>query len=311
MAVAGKAGFRDSPDTPGDGLLTGTVCDVPTKARRRVLTPVIIVLVIVLAVGGYFVFRQGKPLLLSGSGCQAGTGRRTVFLDPEQASIAATIAGVAHQREMPRRAVVVAFAAALQESKLHNLGYGDRDSVGVFQQRPSEGWGPAWKLTDPVYASGRFFAALASIPDYLHKPVYRAAQAVQHSADGLAYLRYQPEAKVLAADFTGLSEHAVWCWSAGGDRARADLTAARRALAHAFGPMSSRRSATPGDAPSMLVRPGRPALGWAVATWLVTHAAPYGIHEVRYDGFRWRRSSGNSGWTPDKGQTRPGVVQAS
>ena len=122
---------------------------MPTNSRRRGLTPAIIVVVIALAVAGFFVFRQGKPLL-TGSGCQAGTGRKMVLLDPEQASIAATIAGVAHQRAMPRRAVVVAYAAALQESKLHNLSYGDRDSVGVFQQRPSEGWGPAWKLKDPL-----------------------------------------------------------------------------------------------------------------------------------------------------------------
>jgi hypothetical protein len=274
------------------------------------LTPGIILVVVALAVAGYLVFKKAKPLL-SGSGCQAGTGQAAVSLDREQAAIAATIAGVAHQRAMPRRAVVVAFAAALQESHLHNLGYGDRDSVGVFQQRPSEGWGPASKLKDPVYASGRFFTALASVPDYLHKPVYRAAQAVQHSADGLAYVQYQPEATALAADFTGHSAHAVWCWSVWPGPARADLTAARRALAHAFGPVSSHRAATPGDDPAMLVRAQRPALGWAVAAWLVTHAASYGIHEVRYAGFRWRESSGSSGWTLDKGQTRPDVVRAS
>ena len=162
---------------------------MPTKPRRGVLTPGILLLVIALAAVGYLVLRQGKPLL-TGSGCQAGTGRKMILLDPEQASIAATIAGVAHQRAMPRRAVVVAYAAALQESKLHNLSYGDRDSVGVFQQRPSEGWGPAWKLKDPVYASTRFFRALATVPDYLHKPAYRAAQAVQRSADGHAYIQY-------------------------------------------------------------------------------------------------------------------------
>jgi hypothetical protein len=283
---------------------------VPTKPRRGVLTPGILLIVIALAVAGYLVTRQGKPLL-SGSGCQAGRGAAAVALDPEQAAIAATIAGVAHRRSMPPHAVMVAYAAALQESKLHNLSYGDRDSVGVFQQRPSEGWGPAWKLKDPVYASTRFFQALASVPDYLHKPVYRAAQAVQRSADGSAYVQYQPEAAALAADFTGHSAHAVWCWSAGAGPAKANLAAARQGLAHAFGPLSSRRAATPGDDPAMLVRAPRPALGWAVAAWLVTHASSYGIHDVRYAGFHWRQSSGSSGWTRDKGQTRPDVIRAS
>ena len=274
------------------------------------LTPGILLLIIALAVAGYLVLRQNKPLL-TGSGCQAGRGTAAVALDPEQAAIASTIAGVAHQRSMPSHAVMVAYAAALQESKLHNLGYGDRDSVGVFQQRPSEGWGPARKLRDPVYASTRFFQALATVPDYLHKPVYRAAQAVQHSADGYAYVQYQPEAAALAADFTGRSAHAVWCWSAGPTPARAKLAAARRGLAHAFGPMSSHRVATPGDDPAMLVRVPRPALGWAVASWLVTHASSYGIHDVRYAGLRWQASSGSSGWARDKSQKRPDVVQAS
>jgi hypothetical protein len=284
---------------------------VPTKPRRRGLTPGILLLVIALAAAvGYLVLRQGKPLL-TGSGCQAGRGTAAVSLDSEQAAIAATIAGVAHQRSMPPHAVMVAYAAALQESKLHNLSYGDRDSVGVFQQRPSEGWGPAWRLKDPVYASTRFFQVLATVPNYRHKAVYRAAQAVQRSADGYAYIQYQPEAAALAADFTGHSAHAVWCWSAGAGPAKANLAAARRGLAHAFGPMSSHRAATPGDDPAMLVRAPRPALGWAVAAWLVTHASSYGIHDVRYAGFRWQQSSGSSGWTRDKGQTRPDVIRAS
>lgn len=274
------------------------------------LTPGILLLVIALAVVGYFVFSQGKPLL-TGSGCQAGRGATAVTLDPEQAAIASTIAGVAHQRSMPSHAVTVAYAAALQESKLHNLGYGDRDSVGVFQQRPSEGWGPARKLKDPVYASTRFFRALARVPHYLHKPVYRAAQAVQHSADGSAYVQYQPEAAALAADFTGHSAHAVWCWSAGPTPAKANLTAASQGLVHAFGPIIPHWVATPGDDPAMLVRAPRPAVGWAVASWLVTHASSYGIHDVRYAGFRWQESSGTSGWTRDKNQTRPDVVRAS
>lgn len=262
------------------------------------------------AVAVYLVASRAKPFL-TGSGCQAGTGKTAVTLDPDQAAIAATIAGVAHRRAMPARAVVVAYAAALQESKLHNLSYGDRDSVGVFQQRPSEGWGPASKLKNPVYASGKFFGALATVPGYLHTPVYKAAQAVQRSADGYAYIQYQPEATALAADFTGHSAHAVWCWSAAAAPARANLTAARRALAGTFGPVSSHRATTPGDAPAMVVRAPRPALGWAVATWLVTHASSFGIHDVRYAGYQWRQSSGSSGWTLDKSQAGPDVIAAS
>ena len=257
----------------------------------------------------YIVAERGKPILV-GSGCQAGTGVAAIPLDTEQAAIAATIVGVAHQRAMPPRAVVVAYAAAMQESHLHNLNYGDLDSVGVFQQRPSEGWGPAKKLMDPVYATTRFFQVLATVPDYTRKPVYRAAQAVQRSADGYAYLQYQQEAASLATAFTGHSAHAVWCWSPGPNRGKANLVAARRALARTFGRVGSHRLASPGDAPAMLVKAPHPVLGWAVATWLVTHAASYGIHDVHYAGFQWQASSGDRGWTRDKSAAHPDEIQA-
>src|SRR6185503_17977213 len=171
---------------------------MPTKPRRSVLTPGILLLVIALAVVGYFVLRQGKPLL-TGSGCQAGQGAAAVTLDPEQAAIAATIAGVAHQRSMPSHAVMVAYAAALQESKLENLSYGDRDSVGIFQQRPSEGWGTVAQLQDPAFASRAFFRVLVKVPNYAKIPVYEAAQAVQKSAYGYAYQQYAQTGAHLAA----------------------------------------------------------------------------------------------------------------
>ena len=78
---------------------------------------------------------------------------------------------------MPPRAVAIAYATALQESKLTNLHYGDRDSVGVFQQRPSEGWGTTKQIEDPVYATDRFFEALAAVRGYLRMPIYAAAQS--------------------------------------------------------------------------------------------------------------------------------------
>ncbi|MFF3909663.1 hypothetical protein ACFYZJ_27640 [Streptomyces sp. NPDC001848] len=101
-------------------------------------------------------------------GCTAqGPDGTTVTLDPDQASHAATIAAVAHARGLPERAVTIALATAIDESELHNLTYGDRDSIGLFQQRPSQGWGSPAQLRDPVYASGRFFDAPVKVPDYV------------------------------------------------------------------------------------------------------------------------------------------------
>jgi hypothetical protein len=267
--------------------------------------------VIVVAIGAVYLAITHGTSVLNPAGCQAGSGQTAISLGPEQAAIAATIAGVAHHQALPRRAVVVAYAAAMQESKLQNLGYGDRDSVGVFQQRPSQGWGPARKLLDPVYASTRFFQALASVPGYQRQPVYRAAQAVQHSADGHAYRQYQREAALLAADFTGHSAHAVWCWPHGADPPRADLAAARRALTATFGLAGTQQLTAARDVPRLLVPAAHAQLGWTVAAWLVTHAASYGIHQVSYAGLRWRSATGGNGWTRDPRPAAPEAVLAS
>jgi hypothetical protein len=275
---------------------------VPPKRRRRRrrLTSLFLIGAVVLVAGVYVLARAHVPAIFGETGCTARTGHSAVALDPQQAQIAATIAGVALRRRMPPRAVTVAYAAAMQESHLHNLDYGDRDSVGVFQQRPSQGWGPARKLIDPVYASTKFFKALAQVRGYQRLPVYQAAQAVQHSADGYAYVQYQPIAARLTAAFTGASPRAVWCWPPGNAARAGQFAAARQALVQTFGQLPARRPAPPGDAPSLLVRAPHETVGWAVAAWLVTHAGQYSLREVSYAGFQWRASSGGAGWTPDK-----------
>jgi hypothetical protein len=276
------------------------------------MLPVTLLLIVALGIGIALVVGR-VPTILSASGCQVGKGSAALALDPEQAAIAATIAGVAAHRGLPARAVTVAYAAGLQESHLHNLDYGDRDSVGVFQQRPSEGWGPRSKLKDPVYATTRFFQALVKVPRYRRIPVYRAAQAVQHSADGFAYVQYQQIAAQLAASFSGSSPHNVWCWSAGTQTTshqQEQLAAARKALAKTFGPLPADEVSSPRDDPAILVRPPGTDTGWAVATWLVTHAARFSLRSVRYAGYQWRASAGESGWIRAPGG-QPGAVQAS
>ena len=228
-----------------------------------------------------------------GSGCLVHSRDFDVPLSTGQAAIAATIAGVAAHRSMPARAVTIAYATALQESDLANLPYGDRDSVGVFQQRPSQGWGTRRQLLDPVYASAKFFAALAQVPGYLHLLIYQAAQAVQRSADGSAYSQYAPQGAAMAGGFTGSLPRAVWCWYGTPIKGHGRLAAASRELTRAFGTLLLGHF---GD-PSMTVRVHRPAAGWAVAAWLVTHASGYGIRAVRYQGYQWTAAHGLRGWT--------------
>ena len=85
------------------------------------------------------------------------------------------------------RAAQIAVMTAMTESGLENLAYGTADSLGLFQQRPSQGWGTTAEIEDPAYAAGAFFKALVKIPHYAKLPVDQAAQDVQRSADGSAY----------------------------------------------------------------------------------------------------------------------------
>src|SRR5947209_2899392 len=95
--------------------------------------------------------------------CHVAIGGSSYELDLEQAANASTIAAVGKREGLPDHAVTVALAAALQESKLHNLDYGDRDSIGLFQQRPSQGWGSRIQLLTPTYAAEAFYRELRKV----------------------------------------------------------------------------------------------------------------------------------------------------
>ena len=260
-------------------------------------------LVVLLGAAVYGIFRSFEHIAQPPPppGCQAGTGAQALQLDTDQAGIAATIAGVAARHKLPRRAVTVAYAAALQESQMHNLTYGDRDSVGVFQQRPSQGWGTASQLTDPVYATTRFFAALVTVRGYAKLPVDQAAQAVQHSADGSAYQQFAQVAAQLSGYFTGAAPHEVSCWYT--PDGKADLTGAVRGMTQAFGPdgdgtmtvrITTVRSGQ--KKTSAAVVHAQQDLAWTVAGWLVAHAEVYGITQVRYASYYWNAAQGTMGW---------------
>jgi hypothetical protein len=280
---------------------------VPPPSRRLRAVPVIgSALVLLLAAIGYLVFGGLKHSVTPAApppqpGCQAGTGGAAIPLDTEQAGIAATIAGIAARHRLPHRAVIIALAAALQESELQNLDYGDRDSVGVFQQRPSQGWGTTAEIEDPVYATTRFFAALVKIPGYTKMPVERAAQDVQHSADGYAYEQWVGIATQLTGDFTGTSPAGVSCWYT--PAGHANLTGALKQLTQTFGPagknavlvgVTTDRSGKKNKKETVVhVQRGG---AWTVAAWLVAHAQQYGISQIRYAGYVWNAANGSMGW---------------
>jgi hypothetical protein len=122
-----------------------------------------------------------------------------VTLTVEQIANARAIAQVAWDRGLPERAVVIALATAMQESHLRNLDYGDRDSLGLFQQRPSQGWGTPEQVQDPVYAAGKFYDHLVQYPGWDTGDLTTVADGIQRSAHPLAYRKWETMAQELAS----------------------------------------------------------------------------------------------------------------
>lgn len=143
-----------------------------------------------------------QPVRLAPEACVATANGRSVVLDHDQMHHAALIAGVAVREGTGERGAAIAIATALQESSLHNLAGGDRDSVGLFQQRPSQGWGTVAQIRDPFYATETFLAAMKKV-DWESGSINDVAQAVQRSGVPDGYTKREPDAMVLAAVFTG------------------------------------------------------------------------------------------------------------
>jgi murein DD-endopeptidase MepM/ murein hydrolase activator NlpD len=172
-------------------------------------------------VAGIIVVCIGLPVILissvfggfgSGGGCGATDPLPTDQplidgWDAEQVAIAAVIVNVGRSRGVPYWGWVVALATAMQESGLRSLpdlgSNNDHDSIGVFQQRPSQGWGTPEQLADPAYQAGKFYDKLLTIPGWQSMPLTEAAQAVQVSGAPDAYAKWTDDAIRLADQLAG------------------------------------------------------------------------------------------------------------
>ncbi|GAB3678980.1 hypothetical protein [Angustibacter aerolatus] len=267
------------------------------RSRRRRGPRVLLIglLVAALVVAGVVLWqRRSTPFL--GDECTATASGRGVDASPEQMGNAATIAGIALRRGLPARAATIAIATAIQESKLQNVDYGDRDSLGLFQQRPSQGWGTEAEVQDPVHATNAFYDALVKVRGYQGMEITKVAQKVQRSAYPEAYADHEPDARVLASALTGQSPAALSCRldpdtapaGAAGvapfrTAVRAELTKAATTVA---GPAAVRVPAV--DTTHL----------WATAQYAVAQADRLGVARVYVAGRVWSRTADDGGWAP-------------
>jgi len=301
------------------------------RRRRRWLgcLPLVLLLVAAVFVGLYLSGHRSLLPLPVVEGCVASTPDGIVDLDVNQMDNAGTITAVTISRNLPEWAATVALATAMQESQLVNLTGGDRDSVGLFQQRPSEGWGAASLIENPVYATDKFLDRLVAIPGYAELPLTVAAQDVQHSGYPDAYAEHATDAEVLSGAFSGRIPEGVTCQvnsvgtassAAAGAGAVSDrLTkefgrtvqprtlpaGSGSATGSATGSGSASASASPGATTSAQLTvstraglTGTVQRGWAVASWAVAHCQDLHISAVRYAGKQWTEANSTEGWQP-------------
>jgi len=254
---------------------------VSTAVRRIGATIVVVALVGAVVVVVRALQHHNAPppsCAVSTSTPAAANSTVTYTLDIDQAANSTTIAVVGKRLGMPDHAVTVALAAALQESKLHNLPYGDRDSLGLFQQRPSQGWGTTTEILTPSYAAAAFYRELKKVDGWEKLPITDAAQKVQRSGAPTAYAQWEPEARTLAVALTGENPAGLTCrFSLGRSPERAPTPLPSLGIELGV---------------SSLDRTFATARGWTIASWLVAHAQQFRVTTVSFEGREWRAATG-------------------
>lgn len=304
---------------------------------------------VLLAVAGYL----GVQYLTGGVGaprCKVVSGNgdgASYEFTPEQAVNAATISAIGTSRGMPERAVAIALATALQESGLRNIQHGDRDSLGLFQQRPSQGWGTEKQIMDPTYAAGVFYEHLAKVPGYSRLPLTVAAQRVQHSGFPQAYAKHEPDATLLAAALTGRAAATLTCQGRPAATPAGGPAPVRAALARDFGrdvlqeagatvaaegsavspePSAPASSSAPAASPAATGTADRTVTvpvpegsgsgstalrrGWEVAHWAVANSSALHIDRVSYAGREWTAGTAEGSWRTADDKAGSGTKEA-
>ncbi|HWG23118.1 hypothetical protein [Actinospica sp.] len=283
------------------------------KKRSGCWTGLVVVLVVAAVLAGlgiWLLHKLGGISLFNTSQCVATAESQSYTYDLEQMQNASTIAAVGIKLGVPSFGIEIAEATARQESKFYNVTGGDRDSLGLFQQRPSEGWGTASEIMDTTYSSTAFYNALLKVSNWQNLSLTVAAQDVQHSAYPDAYATREQEGVVLMKVFTGTAGGALTCTLNGptfspqatdgsglttlgqsvvtdaekqwGTASVEDVSGSARAFSLAV--------------PNSLSGTAATERGWGYANWAVSKAEVLGITQVGYDGKTWSASNNSNSW---------------
>jgi hypothetical protein len=268
------------------------------RTSRRRSGVFLFVAVVAVVAGVTVAVWRGTGPLPDPPGCRATVAGRTVNLQVDQAENASLIAAIGVRRGLPARAVSIALATAYQESKIRNLTHGDRDSIGIFQQRPSQGWGTAKQISDEYYAINKFYDALEKIDGYKTMRITEAAQKVQRSGFPEAYEAHAPDARALASALTGYSPGGTFTCVADEPKGHGTASSTSAALTKAYGGLDIARTGSRQDF-TVRVAAGQDGkrAGWSVASYLLAHTERLNVAAVSFDGLAWRAGDpSQKGW---------------
>ena len=225
--------------------------------------------------------------LFLGEKCEATALEETVAFAPDQMNHASTIVLLGVRRGLPARAGSIAIATAIQESKLRNLTYGDRDSVGLFQQRPSQGWGTVEQLQDPVYSTQAFYDALVKVDGWQSMEITEIAQEVQRSAYPTAYADHEHEGRTIASALSGHSPRGLTC-------RLDDPSASGRPDTFVAAVQEETGQSGAADGQTITVNASDDRHAWAVGAWAVAQASARQVVTVQVGDQEWERGPGSS-----------------
>ena len=257
--------------------------------RKKTAIILVVALVVVGALGfGAWKGYEWLVTRMTPNACylQVDGAEEPLRLTNEQAKNASIIVAESYNRGLSEQAAVIALATAWQESGLRNLNYGDRDSLGLFQQRPSYDWGTKEQIMDPWYSSGRFYEELVKFDDWESTDVNDIAQKVQRSGHPEAYRKHETNARALAGAFRGSREGTFTCIN-------------RDATGTDHGALDKVASTVPGvslqDNGSELVMTANNAgAAWSATQLALANTSELGVEKVVVGGNEWKQ--GEQAW---------------
>lgn len=266
--------------------------------KKLLVVSGVLALIAVLGLGGLLANRYIHQRFTP-ERCTVTVGGQTTTLTREQAANASIIVAASVERGLPERAAIVAIATAYQESGLRNLDYGDRDSLGLFQQRPSYGWGTEEEIMDPWYTSHRFYEELVKFDDWETTDVNDIAQKVQRSGHPEAYRKHVDNATAVAQSLLGVPESLSCINFDVGAPAPQAATEVLDAIGADY---------TVDDAAITITTPDDEAKVWSAANMAIANSYAAGISSAQVIGRRWRAN--NEGWTAAKttGDQAPAIL---